>query len=523
MAQLNDLIVTGASRFLNTINGKITNASTADYASSVTWNNVGSKPTTFAPVIGSGSTQAAAGNHTHTTNIATSTGTNQLTMAANTKYALGAGGTTYIFTTPPDNNTTYGTFSTSVNGLVPKPASAATTSYLNSSGTWTTPTNTTYANVSTSAAGLAPKVTDTGKFLKGDGTWATPTNTTYANATTAASGLLLTLAGGTTKYLRADGSWQVPPDNNTTYGTFSTSVNGLVPKPASAATTSYLNSSGTWTTPANTTYSFSNNAATLSFGGASTIGTVGGVNLTVKMPSNPNTDTKVTSEANHYSPNASTASELSADASGATAAWSIDVVKGVKIQRDSKGHVTGVTVTSGKIPSNPNTDTKVTAVGNHYTPTTNNASSVSVDASGGSAGTWGTTQFVTGVTLKRDAAYHVTGLEIKSAKLPSNPNTDTKVTAVGNHYTPTTNNASSVSKSASGGSAATPGTTNFVTGVTLKRDAAYHVTDLEVTSAKLPTYTNVTTAGPSETTATGELEYCTVIGNTLVFNKIIVT
>ena len=62
----------------------------------------------------------------------------------------------------------------------------------------------------------------------------------------------------------------------------------------------------------------------------------------------------------HKDPVADNASALSATASGATAAWSIDVVKAVQIQRDAKGHVTGVTVTSGKIPANPNTDTKVT-------------------------------------------------------------------------------------------------------------------------------------------------------------------
>lgn len=72
------------------------------------------------------------------------------------------------------------------------------------------------------------------------------------------------------------------------------------------------------------------------------------------------TDTKVTSAVNHYTPAADASSELSAAASGATAAWSIDVVKAVKLQRDSKGHVVGVAVTSGKLPANPNVDTKVT-------------------------------------------------------------------------------------------------------------------------------------------------------------------
>ena len=38
------------------------------------------------------------------------------------------------------------------------------------------------------------------------------------------------------------------------------------------------------------------------------------------------------------------------------------MVTGVNLQRDAKGHVTGVTVDSIKMPSNPNTDTNT-----HYT------------------------------------------------------------------------------------------------------------------------------------------------------------
>lgn len=47
----------------------------------------------------------AAIGHTHTTTIAVDSGTNQLTLAASTKYKLTAGETNFIFTTPP--NTTY--------------------------------------------------------------------------------------------------------------------------------------------------------------------------------------------------------------------------------------------------------------------------------------------------------------------------------------------------------------------------------------------------------------------------------
>ena len=72
------------------------------------------------------------------------------------------------------------------------------------------------------------------------------------------------------------------------------------------------------------------------------------------------TDQSVTAVGNHYAPAEDSTAQLDADASGATAAWSLDVVTGVTIKRDAKGHVTGVAVDSGKIPANPNTDTKVT-------------------------------------------------------------------------------------------------------------------------------------------------------------------
>ena len=90
---------------------------------------------------------------------------------------------------------------------------------------------------------------------------------------------------------------------------------------------------------------------------------VNGYTVAKSVPSNAvftDTDTKVTSSANHYTPATASGQDKTASASGATAAWSIDVVKGVTLNTDGKGHVTGLSVTSGKIPANPNTDTKVT-------------------------------------------------------------------------------------------------------------------------------------------------------------------
>ena len=74
------------------------------------------------------------------------------------------------------------------------------------------------------------------------------------------------------------------------------------------------------------------------------------------------TDTKVTSADNHYSPTANSTYALNADASGGSAAiWgTTQLVTGVNLTRDSKGHVTGLSVDSIKMPTNPDTNTTYT-------------------------------------------------------------------------------------------------------------------------------------------------------------------
>lgn len=85
------------------------------------------------------------------------------------------------------------------------------------------------------------------------------------------------------------------------------------------------------------------------------------------------------------------------------------------------------TYTLGKsVPSDAkftDTDTKVTSVNNHYTPSANTNSQLSVDASSTTAATWNSTSLVTGVNLQRDAKGHVTGVTVDSIKMPANPNT----------------------------------------------------------------------------------------------------
>lgn len=103
---------------------------------------------------------------------------------------------------------------------------------------------------------------------------------------------------------------------------------------------------------------------------------------------------------------------------------------------DGYGHVTGTTTGTETVT---NTDTKVTAVGNHYTPTANSASELKVDASSTTAATWGSTDLVTGINLQRDAAGHVTGVTVDSIQMPANPDTGaTKVSVTGSGNAVTT-------------------------------------------------------------------------------------
>ena len=67
--------------------------------------------------IGTTSTTAAAGNHTHSASLTTDTGTSAITLAHGGKYKLTAGGSSVIFTMPAsDGNTTYTFAEGSTNG-----------------------------------------------------------------------------------------------------------------------------------------------------------------------------------------------------------------------------------------------------------------------------------------------------------------------------------------------------------------------------------------------------------------------
>lgn len=168
-----------------------------------------------------------------------------------------------------------------------------------------------------------------------------------------------------------------------------------------------------WRDDANTDTNQKIKVGTTSFGGNDEITLEAGSNVTITPNAankkitiaSTNTDTKVTSAANHYAPQADNSAALAASASSTTAAsWnSTSLVTGVHLQRDAKGHVVGVTVDSTKMPANPNTDTN-TAHGH--------SAGIGLVGSG-NAGTSGTYTYK--VALKSDTKNANAALAVPSA------------------------------------------------------------------------------------------------------------
>ena len=232
------------------------------------------------------SVETSANNYVHPTHTSYASGLYKVAVDG-TGHVSGATAVTKADITAlgipeSDTNTTYATFTSAANGLVPA-AKSGTTNYATS------------AYVLTGAGWAA-------------GTkYNTDTNTTYAAFTSAAAGLVPAAASGTTSYLTSayvltGAGWKAGTkyntDTNTTYAVFTGSTTaaagtaGLVPAPTTAQVGNYfLKHNKTWASPTNTTYAFSNGNPTLAWGTKSTVGTAGGVAFTVTMPANPNTNT----------------------------------------------------------------------------------------------------------------------------------------------------------------------------------------------------------------------------------------
>lgn len=105
----------------------------------------------FTINTGATSGTVAVGNHTHATTIATSTATNQINLGFGSKYALSAGGTSYVFTMPSTSSTWTNNYYTT--GLTV--STATTSNTITVKGNNTSVTGTAVLNgATTSAAGL---------------------------------------------------------------------------------------------------------------------------------------------------------------------------------------------------------------------------------------------------------------------------------------------------------------------------------------------------------------------------------
>ena len=211
---------------------------------------------------------AAAYSHNHTTSIATSTGTNQITLAFGTKYSISAGGTSYVFTMPanPNTNTTYTIATGDAKGQIK-----------------VTPSSGDAYNVSVKGLGSAAYTESSAYATSGhnhSGVYKpiqTAVSSPSATATTSTT-FIDTISQNANGVIAA---------TKKTLPTASTTVAGITKVGASGGAAAYNHNHTTSIATSNGT-----NQITLAFGGKYAI-TAGGTSYVFTMPANPDTDVKV--------------------------------------------------------------------------------------------------------------------------------------------------------------------------------------------------------------------------------------
>lgn len=306
------------------------------------------------------------------------------------------------------------------------------------------------------------------KFLRNDNTWAavTPANIGAAAAshgthvsfsTTAPANLAATASAGSANTVaRSDHAHKMPTYSDVgaaaashgTHVSYGTSASAIAATAAAGTATTvsrsdhvhslskaavttalgtgtgtskYLREDGTWVKPPNTTYS---------------AGTALTLTDTTFSVSSANVSTMINLLGEGTSPAQLDDYLIAQYAGGGTTTTSyyrrkVSNVVNATVVKAALGTGTGTSKylrEDGTWVTPPDTNTKVTSVGNHYAPSADTAAALSVDASSTTAATWGSTSLVTGVNIQRDAKGHVTGVTVDSIKMPANPDTNT-------HYT----------------------------------------------------------------------------------------
>lgn len=243
-------------------------------------------------------------NHSHDISIATSSGTNQLTLAHGTKYSLTAGGRSFIFTTPSDNNThnshaiisgTKSDNSTQIKGSassgdITLGDSGVAAGAYGDTAAQTPGYNATFKvpSISVNAKGIVTAIGEhTVKIPASDNT-----NTSHSHS--AGIGLVGSGSAGTSGIytykakLRSETALTVDSAAATT-------TSGRV-YPVAVDKSGYLSVNVPWT-DTNTHQTVADKNPTLVWGTKSTVATIGSTDIHVTMPANPNTDTHWTARS----------------------------------------------------------------------------------------------------------------------------------------------------------------------------------------------------------------------------------